>query len=69
MTYFDYNATTPVDKRVLEEMLPYFSDHFGNAASNTHALGWYAQGAVEKARQQVADCINAEPVSYTHLGV
>jgi cysteine desulfurase len=58
--YFDYNATTPVDKRVLEEMLPYFSDHFGNAASNTHAFGWYAQGAVEKARQQVADFINAE---------
>jgi cysteine desulfurase len=61
LTYFDYNATTPVDKRVLEEMLPYFSDHFGNAASNTHAFGWYAQGAVEKARQQVAEFINAEP--------
>lgn len=60
MTYFDYNATTPVDKRVLEEMLPYFSNHFGNAASSTHAFGWYAQGAVEKARQQVADLINAE---------
>jgi cysteine desulfurase len=60
VTYFDYNATTPVDKRVLEEMLPYFSDHFGNAASNTHAFGWYAQGAVEKARQQVAEFINAE---------
>lgn len=60
MTYFDYNATTPVDKRVLEEMLPYFSDHFGNAASSTHAFGWYAQGAVEKARQQVADLIHAE---------
>lgn len=60
LNYFDYNATTPVDKRVLEEMLPYFSDHFGNAASNTHAFGWYAQGAVEKARQQVADLINAE---------
>lgn len=60
MIYFDYNATTPVDKRVLEEMLPYFSEHFGNAASSTHAFGWYAQGAVEKARQQVADLINAE---------
>jgi cysteine desulfurase len=42
-------------------MLPYFSDHFGNAASSTHAFGWYAQGAVEKARQQVAEFINAEP--------
>lgn len=61
MTYFDYNATTPVDKRVLEEMLPYFTEHFGNAASNTHAFGWYAQGAVEKARQQVAGFIGAEP--------
>lgn len=60
MIYFDYNATTPVDKRVLEEMLPYFSQHFGNAASTTHAFGWYAQGAVEKARQQVADFLNAE---------
>ena len=60
MTYFDYNATTPVDKRVLEEMMPYFSGHFGNAASNTHAFGWYAQGAVEKARQQVAELIQAE---------
>ncbi len=60
MTYFDYNSTTPVDKRVLEEMLPYFSDHFGNAASNTHAFGWYAQGAIEKARLQVAEFINAE---------
>lgn len=61
MTYFDYNATTPVDKRVLEEMLPHFTEHFGNAASNTHAFGWYAQGAVEKARQQVAGFIGAEP--------
>lgn len=60
LTYFDYNATTPVDPRVLEEMLPYFTDHFGNASSNTHAFGWYAQGAVEKARQQVAAFIGAE---------
>ncbi len=60
MVYFDYNATTPVDQRVLEEMLPYFTEHFGNASSNTHAFGWYAQGAVEKARQQVASLIGAE---------
>ena len=60
MVYLDYNATTPVDARVLEEMLPYFTEHFGNASSNTHQFGWYAQGAIEKARQQVADLINAE---------
>lgn len=60
MVYLDYNATTPVDARVLEEMLPYFTKHFGNASSNTHQFGWYAQGAIEKARQQVADLINAE---------
>lgn len=60
MVYLDYNATTPVDQRVLEEMLPFFTEHFGNASSNTHAFGWYAQGAVEKARQQVASFIGAE---------
>jgi cysteine desulfurase len=60
MVYLDYNATTPVDERVLAEMLPYFTEHFGNASSNTHQFGWYAQGAIEKARQQVADLINAE---------
>lgn len=60
MVYLDYNSTTPVDERVLAEMLPFFTEHFGNASSNTHALGWYAQGAIEKARQQVADFIGAE---------
>ena len=60
MIYLDYNATTPVDKRVLADMLPFFTEHFGNASSNTHPLGWYAQGAIEKARQQVADFIGAE---------
>ncbi len=60
MIYLDYNATTPVDERVLAEMLPFFTEHFGNASSNAHALGWYAQGAVEKARQQVANFIGAE---------
>ena len=60
MVYLDYNSTTPVDEKVLAEMLPYFTEHFGNASSNTHALGWYAQGAIEKARQQVADFIGAE---------
>jgi cysteine desulfurase len=58
--YLDYNATTPVDQRVLDAMLPYFNIHFGNAASKTHAHGWLAADAVEQARQQVADLINAE---------
>lgn len=61
MVYLDYNSTTPVDERVITEMLPFFTEHFGNAASNTHALGWFAQGAVEKARKQVSDFIGAEP--------
>ena len=61
MTYLDYNATTPVDERVLAEMLPFFSNHFGNAHSSTHEFGWYANGAIEKARQQVANLIEAEP--------
>lgn len=60
MIYLDYNSTTPVDERVLNEMLPFFTEHFGNASSNTHALGWYAQGAIDKARQQVANFIGAE---------
>jgi cysteine desulfurase len=60
MIYLDYNSTTPVDERVLAEMLPFFTEHFGNANSNTHALGWYAQGAIDKARQQVANFIGAE---------
>ncbi|MFL5753712.1 MAG: cysteine desulfurase family protein [Bacteroidia bacterium] len=55
--YLDYNSTTPVDKKVLEVMLPYFSEHFGNASSKTHAFGWIAEAAVEKARRQVADAI------------
>lgn len=59
--YLDYNATTPVDKRVLDKILPYFTEHFGNAASRSHLYGWTAQDAVENARQQVADLIGAEP--------
>ena len=60
LIYLDYNATTPVDKRVLETMLPYFSEKFGNAASKTHAAGWTANRAVEDARQQVANLINCD---------
>jgi cysteine desulfurase len=56
--YLDYNSTTPVDKRVLETMLPYFSEKFGNASSRTHAFGWIAEDAVKIARQQVAALIN-----------
>lgn len=60
LIYLDYNATTPVDERVVQEMLPYFTIHFGNAASKTHALGWQAEAAVDKARKQVATFINSE---------
>ncbi|RFS17418.1 cysteine desulfurase family protein [Emticicia sp. C21] len=57
--YMDYNATTPLDKEVLEAMLPYLTDHFGNAASRFHAYGWKAAEAVDLARQQVAGLLGA----------
>lgn len=59
--YLDYHATTPMDERVLEAMLPFFREHFGNAASRNHAFGWVAEEAVEKARKQIASLINANP--------
>jgi cysteine desulfurase len=59
--YLDHAATTPVDPRVVQQMLPWLTEQFGNPASRSHAYGWVAEEAVEKARQQVAALIGADP--------
>jgi len=60
LIYFDNNATTKVDKEVIATIIPYFEQHYGNAASKIHTFGWIAQAAVEKATQQIAHLINCE---------
>src|SRR5512135_559294 len=59
--YLDYSATTPVDPRVAKEMIPYLTEKFGNPASRSHSFGWQADEAVERAREQVAALVNADP--------
>src|SRR5512134_189617 len=59
--YLDYSATTPVDPRVVDAMVPWLRNHFGNPASRSHAFGWAAEKAVENARAQVAALVNCDP--------
>src|SRR5262245_52479969 len=61
LVYMDNHATTPMDPRVLEAMLPYFTEKFGNAASRNHQFGWDAEAAVDRGREQVGRILNAKP--------
>ena len=60
MIYIDNNATTKIDDEVLEVMMPFLKENYGNASSKSHSLGWIAEEAVENSRQQIADLINAD---------
>ena len=67
--YLDNNATTPLDPRVLEAMMPYLTDVFGNAASRNHPFGWAAEEGVDYAREQIAKLINCDSKeNHLHLG-
>ena len=59
--YLDHHSTTPLDPRVLDAMLPYLREDFGNAASTSHIFGWRAEAAVEEARERIAEAITARP--------
>mgnify|MGYP002040965294 FL=1 len=59
--YFDYSATTPVDPRVVDKMVPWLYENFGNPASRSHSFGWDSEEAVERAREEVAKLVNADP--------
>ena len=61
LIYLDLQATTPVDPRVLNEMMPYFTTKFGNAHSKTHQYGWDSEESVENARKKISNIINANP--------
>ena len=64
--YLDYAASTPVEPEVFEKMIPFFLEHYGNSSSSTHQYGWYANGAIKKARNQVAKAINCEESENPH---
>ena len=59
--YMDYSATTPVDPRVAQKMIPYLTEYFGNPASRSHVFGWETEKAVEQARENVAALVNCDP--------